>query len=65
MTQPTPLVALMVAMSIPGLLLAEDSDILELEPILVVTPSRAAEPIGDTIAAVSVITREDIELATA
>ena len=65
MTQPTPLVALMVAMSLPGLLLAEDSDILELEPILVVTPSRAAEPIGDTIAAVSVITREDIELATA
>jgi vitamin B12 transporter len=38
---------------------------LELKPDLVVTPSRRLEAIGDTLASVSVITREDIEISVA
>ena len=44
---------------------AEDSDPFELKPNMVVTPSRVAESLGDTLASVSVITREDIELSVA
>jgi len=60
-----PLAALIWAVSLPGLLQADDNDVLELEPILVVTPSRTAEPIGESITAVSIISREDIELSAA
>jgi vitamin B12 transporter len=44
---------------------ADNSEPLELQPTLVVTPSRISEPLGHSLAAVSVITREDIELSAA
>ena len=44
---------------------ADDEETYELKPDLVVTPSRTPEPLGDTLASVSVITREDIELSVA
>lgn len=44
---------------------AEDSDPLELEPILVVTPSRMPEALDRSLAPVSVISREDIRLSAA
>lgn len=44
---------------------AEDADPYDLKPNLVVTPSRTAEPLGDSLAAVSVITRDDIDLSLA
>jgi len=65
MTQVLPFTAILLAVSLPGLLLANDNDVLELEPIQVVTPSRTAEPFGQAIASVSVIGREDIELSAA
>jgi vitamin B12 transporter len=65
MIQAMSLAALILAVTLSGLLRADDSDVLELEPIRVVTPSRIAEPIGETIAAVSIISREEIELSTA
>ena len=48
-----------------GLLHADDSDTYELKPNLVVTPSRRVESLDQSLAAVSVITREDIELSVA
>jgi vitamin B12 transporter len=44
---------------------ADDEETYELKPDLVVTPSRTPEPLGDALASVSVITREDIELSVA
>jgi outer membrane cobalamin receptor len=48
-----------------GLLHADDIDTYELKPNLVVTPSRRVEPLDQSLASVSVITREDIELSVA
>jgi vitamin B12 transporter len=50
---------------LPGMLLANDIDTYELKPDLVVTPSRMTESLTETLASVSVITREDIELSVA
>jgi len=44
---------------------ADDEDAFELKPNLVVTPSRAAEPIDETLTSVSVITRDDISRSAA
>jgi vitamin B12 transporter len=52
-----------LACAVPAL--AEDAQVYELEPNLVVTPSRMAEPIDDALASVSVLTRTDIERAAA
>ncbi len=46
-------------------LAAEDEPAYRLEPNLVVTPSRMAEPIDAALASVSVLTREDIERSAA
>jgi vitamin B12 transporter len=48
-----------------GVLHADDIDTFELKPNLVVTPSRRVEPLDQSLASVSLITREDIELAAA
>ncbi len=58
-------VLLLLAASFPGLLQAEDTDTYELKPNLVVTPSRMVETLSDSLASVSVISREDIELSVA
>lgn len=50
---------------VPGLSQAEELETYELKPNLVVTPSRMVESLSDTLAAVSVISRDDIELSTA
>ena len=65
MSIPMPLAAVLMAVSVPGLLLADDTETLELTPILVVTPSRGVEPLGESLASVSVISREDIGLSAA
>ena len=56
-----PLLSLVFSLSIQ----AEDSEPYELKPDMVVTPSRVAESLSDTLASVSVITREDIEFSVA
>jgi vitamin B12 transporter len=56
---------LLSAACIPALLRAEEIDTFQLKPNLVVTPSRMVESLSDTLASVSVITREDIELSVA
>jgi len=56
---------LLAAIIISSSAQAEDNDTYELKPDLVVTPSRMTEPLGETLASVSVITREDIELSVA
>ena len=56
---------LSMAAVIPGQLTAEDGDVHELKPNLVVTPARRVESLGDSLAAVSVLTREDIERSAA
>jgi len=56
---------LSLAASLTTGLNADESEPVELKPNLVVTPSRAVEPIGQALAAVSVITREDIETSVA
>jgi vitamin B12 transporter len=58
-------VLLLLAASFPGLLQAEDTDTYELKPNLVVTPSRMVESLSDSLASVSVISREDIEFSVA
>jgi len=58
-------VLLLLATSFPILLQAEDTDTYELKPNLVVTPSRMVEPLSDSLASVSVISRADIELSVA
>jgi vitamin B12 transporter len=55
----------LAALSLPASAWAEDSDLYELKPNLVVTPSRAMESIGDTLNSVSVISRDDIEVSAA
>ena len=64
MTIHRPLAAIFLAAS-SGLLQADDIDTYELKPNLVVTPSRRVEPLDQSLASVSVITREDIDLAVA
>jgi vitamin B12 transporter len=59
------LTAVILAVSLPGLLQAADNETIELEPALVVTPSRMTEPLGQALASVSVISREDLELSAA
>ena len=44
---------------------AAEYESYELKPDLVVTPSRMTEPLGATLASVSVITRDDIEISAA
>ena len=56
---------LTIAVAVPGQLLAEDIETYELKPNLVVTPSRRIEPLSETLGAVSVVTREDIERSAA
>jgi vitamin B12 transporter len=58
-------VLLVLSTGLVGLLQAEDSRIYELKPDLVVTPSRAVESLGESLASVSVITRDDIETSGA
>ena len=58
-------VALLAATACSGLLLADDTQVYQLEPSLVVTPSRTVRPIADALASVSVVTREDIERSAA
>ena len=53
------LAAVLISTSTP----AEENDTYELKPDLVVTPSRMTEPLGEALASVSVITREDIDLS--
>jgi vitamin B12 transporter len=57
--------AIWLAACFPGLSQAEDIETLELKPNLVVTPSRMAEPLHQALAAVSVISRDDIEYSSA
>jgi vitamin B12 transporter len=54
---------LLAAAGISSSVQAEESQTYELKPDLVVTPSRMTEPLGEALASVSVITREDIEHA--
>ena len=56
---------LSVAVAAPFRLSAEDVETYELKPDLVVTPSRRIESLSDTLAAVSVLTRDDIERSAA
>jgi vitamin B12 transporter len=56
---------LSLALGIPGLMTADDSDPYELKPNLVVTPSRMVESLSESLASVSLITREDIEMSVA
>jgi vitamin B12 transporter len=58
-------VFLLLVTSFPGLLWAEETDTYELKPNLVVTPSRMVESLNASLASVSVISREDIELSVA
>jgi len=52
---------MLLAAGISSSVQAEESQTYELKPDLVVTPSRMTEPLGEALASVSVITREDIE----
>ena len=56
---------LLVTVVFSSSLLAEDSEPYELKPDMVVTPSRVAESLSETLASVSVITRKDIEFSVA
>lgn len=56
---------LLLTTGFPNLLKAEETDTYELKPNLVVTPSRMIEPLSESLASVSLITREDIELSVA
>jgi vitamin B12 transporter len=57
--------ATVLAVNATDTVAAEDSDLLELEPIRVVTPSRMPEALDRSLAPVSVISREDIRLSAA
>lgn len=56
---------LLLCSTIPLTAAAEEADSYQLKPNLVVTPSRTAEPLEQSLAAVSVITRADIDLSLA
>ena len=58
-------VLLLLASGFPGLLKAAESEPYELKPNLVVTPSRMVESLNASLASVSVISRQDIELSVA
>lgn len=58
-------ILLLFAAGFSGSLPAEEFETYKLKPNLVVTPSRMAESLDDSLAAVSVITRTDIELSVA
>ena len=49
--------ALLAVTACSGALSADDTQVYQLEPSLVVTPSRTAKPIADALASVSVLTR--------
>ena len=55
----------LVAVACSGLVPADDTQVYQLEPNLVVTPSRSVRPLSDALASVSVLTREDIEHSAA
>lgn len=55
----------LIVASFPVFALAEETETYDLQPNLVVTPARQVEAIGQSLAAVSVLTREDIELSAA
>jgi len=55
----------MIAAGLSANLAAEETEPYELTPALVVTPSRMIEPLDESLASVSVITRADIELSVA
>lgn len=57
------LAVVLVATTVPGQVGAEET--YELKPNLVVTPSRRAESLSESLAAVSLLTREDIEKSAA
>jgi vitamin B12 transporter len=56
---------LLLATGFPGLLTAGEVETYELKPNLVVTPTRMIEPLSESLASVSLITRDDIELSVA
>lgn len=58
-------ILLLFAAGFSGSLPAEEFETYKLKPNLVVTPSRMVEALDDSLAAVSVITRADIELSVA
>lgn len=59
------LVTMLIVVTTSAPVLAEEIEIYDLQPNLVVTPARQVEPIDQSFAAVSVLTREDIELSAA
>jgi vitamin B12 transporter len=65
MKNPYCVAAVALAAVVPFPLCADESEPYELTPNLVVTPSRMVEPLDQTLAPVSVITREEIELSAA
>jgi len=56
---------LLLAVAVSSSIQAEDYQPYELKPDMVITPSRVAESLSETLASVSVITREDIEISVA
>jgi len=56
---------LLTAVGFSSSLQADDEEPYELKPDMVVTPSRVAESLSETLASVSVITRENIEISVA
>lgn len=59
------LTLLVFASGLPTRSEAGEIETYQLKPDLVVTPSRVVEPIDNSLASVSVITRTDIELSVA
>ena len=57
------LAVVLAATSMPGQIRAEET--YELKPNLVVTPSRRAESLSESLASISLLTREDIEQSAA
>lgn len=56
---------ILLGASLCGQLVADEAGRYELKPDLVVTPSRRVEPLNETLASVSVITREEIAISAA
>ena len=66
MNTKTTTLAIVLAVSVfPCSVQAEESESYELKPNLVVTPSRRVESLSESLAAVSLLTREDIEQSAA
>jgi vitamin B12 transporter len=64
-TKTLPLALLLAMLLVPLRAEAEESESYELKPDLVVTPSRRVESLSDSLAAISVLTREDIQRSAA